>query len=165
MTTLRIRTFIKFFICILIGAAFSSVVAFAWTGPTQTAPNGNASAPINVGTTDQTKNGGLGVNSLAVFGNSILQAASYLNWGATSGAAGYGIRDNAGAMEFKSSGGSWRGFLPSTNVQSINFADGTTQTTAAATRPRFRAVRSVPRLRRRIGSAFRTPWERARHGP
>jgi len=31
----------------------------------------------------------------------------YLNFGTTSGTTGYGIRDNAGAIEFKSSGGAW----------------------------------------------------------
>ena len=98
-----------------IGAIFSSFVAFAWTGPTQTAPNGNVSAPINVGTTDQTKNAGLGINSLAVFGNSILQTASYLNWGVTSGSAGYGFRDNAGTMELKNSGGAWQAIATTTS--------------------------------------------------
>ena len=65
-------------------------------------------APINVGNVDQVKNAGLGVNALAVFGNSLLGGSTgsnaYLNFGATSGTNGYGIRDNAGAMEFKNSG-------------------------------------------------------------
>lgn len=34
----------------------------------------------------------------------------YLNWGSTVGTSGYGIRDNAGSMEFKDSGGAWAGF-------------------------------------------------------
>lgn len=34
----------------------------------------------------------------------------YLNWGSVSGSSGYGIRDNSGVMEWKSSGGSWAGF-------------------------------------------------------
>lgn len=34
-------------------------------------------------------------------------ASGYLNFGATSGASGYGIRDNAGTIQFKQSGGSW----------------------------------------------------------
>jgi hypothetical protein len=38
----------------------------------------------------------------------ILQAASgYHNWGTTQGSSGYGIRDNAGTIEIKNSGGSW----------------------------------------------------------
>lgn len=89
------------------GALFSAATAFAWTGPTQTAPAGNISAPVNVGTTDQVKSAALGLNGLAVFGNSLLQAASYLNWGLTSGTTGYGIRDNGGTLEFKNSAGSW----------------------------------------------------------
>ncbi len=86
-------------------------VVYAWTGPTQTPPNGNVSAPVNVGTTDQIKNAGLGVNSLAVYGNAILSGASrYLNFGTTAGSAGYGIRDNAGVIEYKNSGGGWTNF-------------------------------------------------------
>jgi hypothetical protein len=34
-------------------------------------------------------------------------ASSYLNWGTTQGTSGYGIRDNAGTLEFKDSGGAW----------------------------------------------------------
>ena len=83
------------------------VEASAWSGPTANPPSGNVAAPINVGSASQTKNGSLGVNGLAVFGNSLLQASSYLNWGAVAGVNGYGIRDNAGTLEFKNSGGSW----------------------------------------------------------
>src|SRR3989338_1636292 len=45
-----------------------SYVSAAWTGPTQAPPEGNVSAPINVGVIDQIKDAGLGVNVLAVFG-------------------------------------------------------------------------------------------------
>ena len=45
----------------------------AWTGPTAAAPAGNVAAPINVGTTDQVKNAGISVNSLAVFGSQYIQ--------------------------------------------------------------------------------------------
>lgn len=92
---------------LVLSLAFIPVVASAWTGPTATAPSGNVSAPINVSATSQLKNGSLGINALAVFGNSIFSANSYLNWGTTSGSSGYGIRDNAGTVEFKNSGGSW----------------------------------------------------------
>jgi hypothetical protein len=36
-----------------------------------------------------------------------LSTNSYINWGATEGSMGYGLRDNAGNIEFKDSGGSW----------------------------------------------------------
>ena len=98
-------------------ALFTSFIAFAflapvalsaWTGPTATAPNGNVPAPINVGSSDQVKNAGLGVNYLAVFGNILLSGVgNYLNFGSTAGTSGYGIRDNAGVLEFKNSGGTW----------------------------------------------------------
>jgi hypothetical protein len=51
---------------------FGASAAFAWTGPASAPPNGNVSAPINVGSTDQVKNAGLSVNALAVFGNSAM---------------------------------------------------------------------------------------------
>lgn len=57
------------------------------------------------------------------FGGNILQPASaYLNWGATIGTSGYGIRDNAGVIQIKNSGGSW------TNIPT----SGVTQWTTAA---------------------------------
>ncbi len=120
---------------ILIGAVLftTASVIIAWTGPNSAPPNGNVSAPINVGATDQVKNAGLGVNSLAVFGNAILAGvSSYLNFGTTAGSSGHGIRDNNGTMEFKNTNGSWQGMLSTSSTFSqIKFADGTTQTTAA----------------------------------
>ncbi len=83
-------------------------MALAWTGPGASPPSGNVSAPINVGSVDQVKNANIGVNGLAVFGNSLLQTSSYLNWGVTAGTTGYGIWDNAGTLNFKNSGGSWQ---------------------------------------------------------
>lgn len=92
------------------GAVFFIAVSLvlAWTGPTSGPPNGNVAAPINVGATDQIKNAGLGINSLAVFGNAILSGTSrYLNFGSTAGSSGYGFRDNAGTMEFRNGAGNW----------------------------------------------------------
>lgn len=127
------RTTYAFSGFILAAVLFTTTsILVAWTGPVQSPPGGNASAPVNVGATDQVKNGGLGVNSLAVFGNMLMSGASrYLNFGSTAGSGGYGIRDNAGTMQFRNSGGNWSNFLPSTGVTGITFADGTTQTTAA----------------------------------
>ena len=76
-------------------------VAAAWTDPTEPPPNGNVAAPINVGTTGQVKNGGLGVNTLTVFGNSLFGGAAgsnaYVNFGATSGRESHGRnRDRCG---------------------------------------------------------------------
>ena len=86
-------------------------IVYAWSGPTAAPPDDNVAAPINVGSTDQVKNGGLGINSLAVFGNSLFGGSAgsnaYLNFGDTSGSSGYGIRDNVGTLEFKNEGGSW----------------------------------------------------------
>ena len=77
---MRTHTLVPFATTFIIGAVFSSIVAFAWTGPTGTAPANNVSTPLNVGNIDQTKNAGLGINSLAVFGNAIINTVSgYLN--------------------------------------------------------------------------------------
>ena len=44
-------------------------VTYAWTAPSASPPGNDVSALINTGTTAQTKNGALGVNALAVYGN------------------------------------------------------------------------------------------------
>jgi len=43
-------------------------------------------------------------------GSIILEASEYVNFGGTLGSGGYGIRDNAGVMEKKISGGDWLPF-------------------------------------------------------
>ena len=96
-----------------VAAIFSlASTASAWTGPTATAPGNNASAPINVSATAQVKNGNIGVNGLAVFGNTLLGGATssnaYLNFGGNAGTAGYGIWDNSGTLNFKNIGGTWQ---------------------------------------------------------
>jgi hypothetical protein len=103
---------------IVIGLTFDAAMAIAWTGPTASPPNNNVSAPINVSGTSQVKNGDLGVNNFSAFGNELLSGLGvgtgrHLNFdytaGGTSGTgdAGYGIRDNAGTIEFKNLGGAW----------------------------------------------------------
>jgi hypothetical protein len=121
--------------------AFFGGVTFvqAWTGPTQSPPSGNISAPLNVGTTDQVKNAGLSVNSLIVYGNALISGVSkYLNFGSTPGSSGYGIRDNAGTMEVRNSNyPTWYSIATTTaaGFPYIRFSDGTRQTTAAVSVP------------------------------
>ena len=111
--------------------ALKPLVIFAWTGPTQTPPGGNVAAPINVGTDEQVKDGGLGLKSLAVFGNSLLGGSTgsnaYLNFGPTSGEPGYGIRDKDGEIQFKNLGGSWE----SIQATVFNLVGGTGSWTAS----------------------------------
>src|SRR3989344_5711521 len=100
-------------------AFLAPIAVFAWTGPTATAPKGNVPAQINVDSSDQVKNAGLGVNYLAVFGNILLSGVgNYLNFGSTAGTSGYGIRDNAGVLEYKNWGGTWG------SLQSIIYSFG-----------------------------------------
>lgn len=62
-------------------------------------------------------------NSSNYFAGAVrLAASNYLNWGATAGTSGYGFRDNAGAIEYKNSGGSWTALNAGT---ATNFAAGT----------------------------------------
>jgi len=85
----------------------------AWVGPTATPPDGNVSAPIHVGAVDQIKDGGLGVNSLAVFGNA--GVTGYVQMGETTvvcdatveGAQRYNSTDKY--MEY-CNGSSWTSF-------------------------------------------------------
>jgi len=122
------RTFVVAFVGGIIGSVFISYAVIAWTGPTAAPPSGNVAPPINVGATDQVKDGGLALNSLAVFGKTSALgnilfadgASRYLNFGvnltnettiaSTSGASGYGIRDNAGTLQFRNAGGAWASF-------------------------------------------------------
>src|ERR1700674_129068 len=101
---MRARPLIPHIATVIVSVTLSAVVAMAWTGPTSAPPNGNADAPINVGNVTQFKNGNLGL-----WGNILLAAngGSYLNFGATPGPTGYGIRDYNGTLEFKSTGGGW----------------------------------------------------------
>ncbi len=101
---IRIIAVVGATLALLLGASFVS----SWTGPSQTAPNGNVAAPLNVSAADQVKPGGLSLNSLEVIGNMILNGATnYLNFGTTAGTGGYGIRNLSGTLQFKNTGGSW----------------------------------------------------------
>lgn len=45
----------------------------------------------------------------AVLGSNLVPASSYYNFGTVAGSDGYGLRDNAGDMEYKNSDGDWAG--------------------------------------------------------
>lgn len=47
------------------------------------------------------------ITGVTAFNPIRLAASAYMNWGTTTGASGYGFRDNAGVIESKNSGGSW----------------------------------------------------------
>jgi hypothetical protein len=58
--------------------------------------------------------GRYGITHVDSFGTTFLNIfQSYINFSGTSGASGYGIRNNSGVIETKNSGGSWVGFAPS----------------------------------------------------
>lgn len=72
------RQLFTLFSLLVVGTLVASALS-AWTGPTATPPDGNVSAPVNIGATDQVKNGGLGVNSLAVYGTAYVDDAIGIN--------------------------------------------------------------------------------------
>lgn len=87
---------------------FAATFLYAWSPPTQTPPNGNVPAPINVGGVAQVKSGGLSVGRFVVNEHLILagrpgSTGRYLNFNTTLGPSGYGFRDANGTMQFKNS--------------------------------------------------------------
>ena len=130
MTTPRSSFFISGAVIALIIIA-PLVALAAWSEPSQAPTGGNVDPPINTGSQNQIKNGGLSVTSFAVFGSTALNGNTYLKTGVTGsiyrylnfgadydvngnviastiGESGYGIRDKDGTLEFKNSGGSWQ---------------------------------------------------------
>lgn len=99
MQTFRARalTYVTVFIALM-----SADIARSWVGPTAAPPGNNVQAPINVGVSEQFKPAVLGANILNIYGSN-----QYLNFGNTTGSAGFGLRNNGGTLEFKASGGSW----------------------------------------------------------
>lgn len=75
-------------------------------------------------------------------------SSKYLNFNTVVGSSGYGIRDNAGTMEFKNSGGAWTSFGSgggAGTVTSIGSADGSITVTNPTTTPDLSVVKS-PKL-------------------
>ncbi|MES2409083.1 MAG: hypothetical protein V4509_02140 [Patescibacteria group bacterium] len=89
------KTLITFFIGLIIGSVSFSYAA--WTAPTDTPPNGNVAAPINVSNLAQDKAGVLTTGGLGVFGSELITTTagytlpSNLNLGVNGyvGAKGY----------------------------------------------------------------------------
>lgn len=52
----------------------------------------------------------------------------FINFGVTSGASGYGIRDNGGVIEVKNSGGAWEGIATSTSSSFNGFISSASST-------------------------------------
>lgn len=89
-------------VAIVLAAVAPTALMLAWTGPTAAPPGNNVSAPINTSSTDQFKPGVVGANIINVYGSS-----QYINFGNSTGSAGFGFRNNGGVIEVKNSGGNW----------------------------------------------------------
>ena len=110
---------------ILIGSALSFALGvnylYAWTGPTGVAPNNNVSAPLNIGTNAQVKDGNVSVgasaNGLTTLGLSVY-GAQYIKGWLKVGNTGTPTQ----LLELSGTSG----------VDGIKFPDGTVQTSAAS---------------------------------
>jgi hypothetical protein len=71
MNTIRIQLYRFFLLGALLSLALGLNYLSAWTGPTQSPPNGNVDAPINTGSTLQGKSGGLTLGSTLDIGSSL----------------------------------------------------------------------------------------------
>jgi len=108
---------------ILIGSALSFALGvnylYAWTGPTGVAPNNNVSAPLNIGTNAQVKDGNVSVgasaNGLTTLGLSVY-GAQYIKGWLKVGNTGTPTQ----LLELSGTSG----------VDGIKFPDGTVQTSA-----------------------------------
>ena len=145
---------------LIVGSIFFSLVASAWTAPTLAAPAGNASAPVNLGTAAQVKNGNLAVNALATFGPVVSTLGSdQSNFRMTNnGGTAYGsFLRNDGSNTYllltanNDAYGNFNALRPfyvndatgmvnldnglTVRGPGITFPDGTTQTTAAGGKP------------------------------
>ncbi len=65
---------------IVIGLVLSAGISYAgnWVAPAGPPPGNNAQGPINVGTTDQVKDGGLAVNHFLAFDNGVFTKDLYV---------------------------------------------------------------------------------------
>lgn len=70
MIKIKQQNIVSIIVSIVLFAAVP--VVFAWDAPKSTPPSGNAPAPITVSDKDQIKDGGLGLKSLAVFGQAAI---------------------------------------------------------------------------------------------
>jgi hypothetical protein len=69
---------------------------------------GTGSVHLGPDCTITSVHGGMSFNkTLFVTGGLIYSASSYQNWGSVTGSSGYGLRDNAGTIQFKHTGGDW----------------------------------------------------------
>ena len=110
---------LQLLLAVIVGVGGTSLVAFAWQEPPPgLPPANNAPKPILADTSDQTKNGVLGVTgvfgatpapALIVNNAALIQATGHVNFGSQIGSGGFGFRSEPGTgkMQFKNNNGSW----------------------------------------------------------
>jgi len=75
---------------IIIATFLISAIIYAWTEPTSAPPSGNVAAPINVGSTPQTKAGSLGIGEDLIVGGRVGIGTTALNFPLTISKGGTG---------------------------------------------------------------------------
>ena len=86
---------------------------FAWT------PTTNFGTTVNSTSTPILFTQGIHASSTSRIANITLDPSGYLNFGTTTGASGYGFRDNGGVLEFKNSSGTWNSINTATTGPSF----------------------------------------------
>lgn len=84
-----------FLVGLIIGSVSLSYAS--WSAPTQTAPNGNTPAPINVGTLAQDKAGVLTLGGLGVFGSALITSTAGYTLPTS---LQFGVNGKVGAKEY-----------------------------------------------------------------
>jgi len=98
---------------ISLGGVWVPIAAAGASGVSPTLPSGSLDNILRHNSvdwiaTDKVKVSSVGLVSISGGINSL--EGTYYNWGPTTGATGYGFRDNAGNLEFKDTGGAWTDF-------------------------------------------------------
>lgn len=114
-TSRRASKILSFLPHILVLLFFFALAVFAWTEPSQAPPGGNMLAPINIGSSNQVKSGGLWLGSLGVDGGATI-----------GGNVGIGTPNPGEKLQINGENASLRFWDASTNqIATIGIIEGT----------------------------------------
>lgn len=152
-------SFQKVFIVSALVTSFACfTLAFSWTGPSGSPPNSNVSAPVNVGTASQVKNGALSVNGLSVYGSQYVQTSLGIGTVAPDGWTLYSVGNTYTSGQNRADGGFCIGgsCVTSFGATAQTYASGSC--TAAASGGTCTAYASCPSGYVRSGCSVKGHW-------